>query len=74
MFKIGEFARVANVSVHLLRHYDDIALFVPATIDKQSGYRYYSVEQLPRLHRIIALRELGLTLEQIAKMLAEGVI
>ena len=73
MFKISEFARIANVSVHLLRHYDDIGLFVPARIDKQSGYRYYSVEQLVRLHRIIALRELGLTLEQIARMLDDNI-
>ncbi len=73
MFKIGAFARVANVSVYLLRHYADIGLFVPMKIDQQSGYRYYSVEQLPRLHRIIALRELGLTLEQIAKMLDDHI-
>jgi len=73
MYKIGEFARIAYVSSHLLRHYDDIELFTPQEIDKQSGYRYYSVEQLPRLHRIIALRELGFSLEQIHKLLDDKI-
>ena len=69
MFKIGEFARIADVSAHLLRHYDDIGLFQPIKTDAQTGYRYYSMEQLPRLHRIMALRDLGLTLDQITRLL-----
>ena len=73
MFKIGEFARIADVSIHLLRHYDDIDLFKPAQIDPQSGYRYYHADQLPMLHRIVALRELGMTLEQIATMLDDAI-
>lgn len=69
MFKIGEFARIADVSGHLLRHYDDIGLFRPSYVDPQSGYRYYKMDQLPRLNRIIVLRDLGLTLEQITHYL-----
>lgn len=67
MFRIGDFSRVARVSSRLLRYYDEIGLFVPARIDEATGYRYYSAAQLPRLNRILVLRELGLTLEQIGR-------
>src|SRR5262245_12572379 len=65
MFRIGEFSRIARVSCRLLRYYDEIGLFTPARIEQASGYRYYSAAQLPRLNRILVLRELGLSLEQI---------
>jgi DNA-binding transcriptional MerR regulator len=71
MFPIGEFSRVARVSCRLLRYYDAIGLFKPARIEAQTGYRYYSAAQLPRLNRILVLRELGLSLEQIARALRE---
>jgi DNA-binding transcriptional MerR regulator len=45
-----------------------MGLLKPAHIDQFTGYRYYTVEQLPRIHRIIALKELGLSLEQIATL------
>lgn len=73
MFKISEFARIASVSVHTLRHYDSISLFQPCQTDPQSGYRYYSVEQLPHFHRIMALRELGLSLEQIKTLMGDAI-
>ncbi len=69
MFKIGEFAKIAQVSGRLLRYYDGIGLFTPEQIDPDSGYRFYSAAQLPRLNRILALRDLGLTLDQIGRML-----
>ncbi len=72
MLKIGEFSRLSQVTVKTLHHYDEIGLLKPASIDKFTGYRYYSVEQLPRLHRIMALKELGLSLEQIAQMLSDA--
>jgi effector-binding domain-containing protein len=55
-------------SVKTLRYYDEIGLFKPDYVDKESGYRYYSAEQLPRLNRIIALKNLGFSLEQISIM------
>jgi DNA-binding transcriptional MerR regulator len=73
MLKIGEFSRLSQVTVKALHHYDDLGLLQPATIDKFTGYRYYTVQQLPRIHRIIALKELGLSLEQIGLMLDEEV-
>ena len=71
MFKIGEFSRLSRVSVRMLRHYDQLGLLTPSQIDPLTGYRYYSAEQLPRLNRILALRDLGFSLEQITGMLDE---
>ena len=68
MFRIGEFSRIAQVSGRLLRYYDRIGLFTPARVDAESGYRYYSARQLPALNRILALKELGLTLDVIARL------
>ena len=51
-----------------LRHYRDIGLFVPVESDADNGYHYYTMAQLPRLHRILALRELGFGLDQIQRM------
>ena len=65
MFRIGEFAQMARVSSRQLRFYDQLGLLQPAHTDGQTGYRYYSVRQLPRLNCILALKELGLSLEQI---------
>lgn len=69
MFKIGVFSRVSQVSVKMLRHYDDMGLLKPVFVDEWSGYRYYSLEQLSRLNRILAFKDLGFSLEQIAAML-----
>jgi DNA-binding transcriptional MerR regulator len=71
MLKIGEFSRLCQVPVSALRYYADLGLLPPAQVDHQTGYRYYDLEQLPRLHRILALRDLGLSLEQIGAMLCE---
>ena len=69
MFRIGEFAQIAQVSGRQLRFYDQLGLLRPAHIDEQTGYRYYAIRQLPRLNSILALKELGLSLEQIGPLL-----
>lgn len=69
--KIGDFARVGQVTVQTLRHYDELGLLKPAVVDVGSGYRYYTMDQLPRLHRILALKDLGFSLEQIARLLED---
>jgi DNA-binding transcriptional MerR regulator len=69
MFQIGEFSKIAQVSGRLLRYYEEIGLLSPEFTDPQTGYRYYSAQQLPRLNRILVLKELGLSLEQIAHLL-----
>jgi DNA-binding transcriptional MerR regulator len=71
MLKIGEFARMVHVSVATLRYYEKVCLLKPAALDPQTGYRFYSLDQLPRLHRLLALKELGFSLQQIARLLEE---
>jgi len=70
MFSIGEFARLGGVSARTLRHYDEIGLLRPATVDPDSGYRGYAAPQLGQLNRIMALKELGLSLTQVRVLLA----
>ncbi len=72
MFRIGDFSRLTGVSVKTLRYYADIGLFSPLQVDRFTGYRYYSFEQLPRLNRILALKDLGFSLEQVGQMLDEN--
>ncbi len=72
MLKIGEFSKLVQVPVPTLRYYDHVGLLKPVEVDRFNGYRYYSASQLPRLHRILALKGLGFSLEQIGEVLAEG--
>ena len=69
MFRIGDFSQLGQISIRTLRLYDEMNLLKPAQIDKFTGYRYYTIEQLPRLNRILALKDLGLSLEQIGDLL-----
>ncbi|WP_329103072.1 MerR family transcriptional regulator [Micromonospora sp. NBC_01699] len=69
MFSIGDFAKVGRVSVRMLRHYDAIGLLHPAAVNPSSGYRSYHADQLRRLNRVIALKDLGFTLEQVRTVL-----
>jgi DNA-binding transcriptional MerR regulator len=73
MFSIGEFAGLGRMSVRMLRHYDAIGLLRPAHVDAASGYRFYTAAQLSRLNRIIALKDLGFTLQQVQVILDEKV-
>src|SRR6185369_7731487 len=72
MIKIGDFARLSQVSVVTLRYYDEMDLLKPVKVDTFTGYRFYSADQLPLLNRILALKDLGFSLEQIKLMLADG--
>ena len=69
MFKIGEFAQICRVTVRTLRYYDEIGLLKPAHVDPWTGYRYYARDQAARLNRILTLKDLGLSLEQVGPML-----
>lgn len=72
MLKIGDLSRLAQVSVKTLRYYGDLGLLKPAWIDRYTGYRYYAAEQLERLNHILALKDLGFSLEQIRDLLNES--
>jgi DNA-binding transcriptional MerR regulator/predicted transcriptional regulator YdeE len=73
MLSIGDFAGLGRVSVRMLRHYDAIGLLRPAHVDPHSGYRFYTAEQLSRLNRILALKDLGFSLQQVQVMIEEKV-
>ena len=68
MLSIGELARLGQVSPRTLRHYDDLGVLVPAQVDPATGYRSYEVGQLADLRRVLALRDLGVPLGEIAAL------
>ncbi|MDS2172302.1 MerR family transcriptional regulator [Nesterenkonia sp. CL21] len=72
MLSIGAFAQVGQVTHRMLRHWDQVGLLVPAHVDPGTGYRSYDPEQLDRLHRIVALRQLGFGIEEISTLLEDG--
>lgn len=71
MFSIGEFSKLGRVTVEALRHYDALGLLKPAKVDPFTGYRYYSARQLMSLNRILALKEIGFSLDEIARILQD---
>ena len=73
MYGIGTLARLAQVSVRTLRHYDELGLLKPAQVDPLSGYRYYTPDQVLALHRILVLRDLGVPLSEIAQLINDDV-
>ncbi|WP_300269227.1 MerR family transcriptional regulator [Microbacterium sp.] len=73
MLSIGAFAQIGQVTHRMLRHWDTAGLLVPAHVDEFSGYRSYDPSQLAKLHRIVALRQLGFGLDDIALVLEQGV-
>lgn len=73
MYGIGTVARLAQVSVRTLRHYDDLGLLKPAYVDPVTGYRHYTPEQVLRLHRILVLRDLGVPLSEIGRLIDDNV-
>jgi DNA-binding transcriptional MerR regulator len=73
MFTIGDFAKLGRVSVRMLRHYDAVGLLRPARVDQFTGYRYYTAAQLSLLNRVIALKDLGFTLQQVQTLIDDKV-
>lgn len=69
MFRIGEFSRLSMVPVTALRFYADSGLVTPDWVDPDTGYRYYTADQLPRINRVLALKDLGLSLDEIRAIL-----
>ena len=69
MFKIGEFSHLVRVSPRMLRHYEKCGLFRPAAIDPFTGYRQYGAAQIPLLSRIVTLRDMGFSIDEIGDIL-----
>jgi DNA-binding transcriptional MerR regulator len=72
VFRIAEFARLSGVSARTLRKWDAAGVFRPAWTDPSSGYRGYSPAQLPELRRVLALRDVGVPLHEIAELVRGG--
>ncbi|MGY3778497.1 MerR family transcriptional regulator [Isobaculum melis] len=69
MFKIGDFSKLASISVRMLRHYNKIELLIPEVVDADSGYRYYSAQQLQTINQIKTLRDMGFSLGIIKEII-----
>lgn len=69
MIRIGDFSKLSRVSIKTLRYYDEMGLLKPVEVDRVSGYRYYEFDQLAILYRILALKDLGFSLEEIGRLL-----
>ena len=65
LYKIGMFANMNRVTIKTLRYYDEQKLLVPICVDEENGYRYYEAGQMEQLHRIIALKNMGFSIEDI---------
>jgi DNA-binding transcriptional MerR regulator len=72
LLKIGDFAKLGHVSTRMLRHYDKLGLLKPINTAPITGYRFHSIDQLPRLKRICVLRDLGFALDDIEPLLDDN--
>lgn len=68
---IGKVANLYGITVQTLRHYDKIGLFRPEVINPETGYRYYSLEQLRHLEYILFLRRLKFSLPEIQRAMEQ---
>ena len=71
MFRIGEFSKLTQVSVRMLRYYDQEGLLKPEQTDPFTDYRLYSADQIPSLNRILFLRDLGFGVSRIREALEQ---
>ena len=68
LYKIGMFANMNRVTIKTLRYYDEQKLLVPVYVDEENGYRYYAAGQMAQLHRIIALKNMGFSIDDIRRI------
>lgn len=71
MFSIGVFSKINKVTTKTLRYYEDVGLLKPGYVDEVTKYRYYTTDQLPKLHEIITLKQMGLSINEIKKVIDE---
>ncbi len=70
LLTIGRFGRLAGLSVGALRHYDELDVLRPASVDPSSGYRMYRYQQVATARAIVRLRDLELPLDTIRVLIA----
>jgi len=68
MFQIGIFSKLVRVSARMLRHYEKCGLLYPAEINRINGYRFYSMKQIPLLNKIVKLRDMGFSIDEIGNI------
>ncbi|MEJ9176833.1 MerR family transcriptional regulator [Bacillus cereus] len=69
MFKIGDFSKLSSISIRMLRHYDKVELLQPVKVDEQSGYRFYSADQLKKVNQIQTLKAMGFNIATIKEII-----
>lgn len=69
MYRIGEFSELSKTTIKTLRYYEKEELLIPAFVDQETGYRFYETNQLPELAKIISLRQMGLSINNIKSIL-----
>lgn len=72
LMRIGEIAAFFNVSVKAMRVYEKMGILKPVKVDENTGYRYYSADQVKQLDALLELRELGFSLAEIKRLLEDG--
>lgn len=71
LYKIGMFAQMNHITIKTLRFYEEQGLLLPAYVDGENGYRYYTMNQMADIQRITALKQAGFTLDDI-KLINQG--
>lgn len=69
MYKIGDFSKMSKVTIKALRFYEKLGLLVPSYINESNGYRYYESSQLMDISKIVSLKQIGLSIEEIKKVI-----
>ena len=72
MFKIGDFSKMSKVTIKALRYYEKEGLINPIYIDQSNGYRYYESNQLVDISRIISLKQIGLSIDEIKRIIKDN--
>ena len=70
MIKIGDFSKLSQTTIKTLRYYEKEGLLTPSYIDDLTGYRYYETSQLTSFNKVISLRQLGLSIDDIKNILS----
>ncbi|WP_164669780.1 MerR family transcriptional regulator [Virgibacillus doumboii] len=74
MFKIGDFSKLSGLSINTLYHYENIGILKPSFIDRDTNYRYYEADQLVTINKVLALKDAGFSLSEIASILTDGTV
>ncbi len=69
MYRIGEFSKMSKTTIKTLRYYDEIGLLEPEKVNYLTGYRFYTTQQLIKLHHIQAFRQIGFSINEIKLIL-----